>query len=183
MKTFKAIIAISAALLIMAPAQTAQAQKSSVLSKVTTALTSQNGINAGKALLGLYTQFKADGNKFNFQNSNNINNLLTLAGSIQGLKNGTENVNTTNFLSGLISGSNNLVNKNNSSNVLSSLTSLANVDLSSLTGTVASSAASSAVSSLLSKTTGGTANTASASSAATDAAGSILSSLFGKLVK
>lgn len=183
MKVFNLIIAATTALLLAAPVQaTAPAPKIN-LSQVASALTSQNGINAGRALLGLYTQFKADG-KFNFQNANNISNLLTLANSIQGLKNGTENVNTTNFLSGLISGSNNLVNKSNSTNVLGALTSLANVDMSSLAGNVAQTAASSATSSLLSKLGGGSASSSTtAGNEATNAASSILGGLFNSFLK
>lgn len=87
MKSVKLIAACVAALLLAAPFQNAGAQATSKLGNVVTALTSTNGINAGSALLGLYTQFKADG-KLDFKNANNITNILKLASNISGLKSG-----------------------------------------------------------------------------------------------
>lgn len=181
MKALKTIVAMAAAILLLAPAQTSQAQ--SKLSKVVkaanvvSALTSSNGISAGKALLGLYTQFKADG-KLDFSNQTNLSNLMQLATSISGLKDATKTTDTSSFLSGLISGSGNLVNSGNSTNVLGALTNLANVDLSSIAGTAAKSAATG----LLSKSVSSSASETT-TSAATDKAASILSGLFGQIVK
>lgn len=155
MKAFKTIVAMAVAMLLIAPAQTSQAQsKLSKVANVVSALTSENGRTAGKALLGLYTQFKTDG-KLDFSNQTNLSNLVQLASSVSGLKGATKTTDTSSFLSGLISGSNNLVNSGNSTNVLGALTNLANVDLSSIAG----------------------------SSASTDKAASILSGLFGQIGK
>lgn len=167
MKSFKLIAAIGAAMMLFAPVNTVESQATP--GKLLSALTSSNGIEAGKALLGLFTQYKADG-KLDFTNTANLSNLLKLVDSCKGLKGATSETNTTNFLSGLISGSKNLVNQNNGSSVLSALTSLANTDMSSLDKSVAASA----VSGLLKKSS----SSGSGNSAATNAAGSILTSLF-----
>lgn len=103
---------------------------------------------------------------------------MQLATSISGLKDATKTTDTSSFLSGLISGSGNLVNSGNSTNVLGALTNLANVDLSFIAGTAAKSAATG----LLSKSVSSSASTTT-TSAATDKAASILSGLFGQLVK
>lgn len=177
MKAIHVITVIAAAVLLCAPVQSAKAQNSTIANAVS-ALTSQNGTSAGSALLGLYTQYKAD-KKLDFSNPTNIKNLLALANNIKGL---ASNASTTNFLSGLIKGSKNLVNDSNSSSVLSSLKSLSNLDLSSLATKAAGTAAKSAASSLLSKVTkSGSTNAQTTTSASTDKAASILTSLFSKL--
>lgn len=163
MKTLK-IFAISLIALLFATSSFAQ---------TSTSLTSSNGIAAGKALLSLYTQYKADG-KLDLGNANNISNLVSLASNIKGL---ASDPNTKNFLSGLISGSKNLVTNSNSGSVLKTLTSIAGLDLSSL-GTAA---ATSAATSLLGKVTG--TQTSSSSNNAANVAASALTSLFSTLGK
>lgn len=193
MKIIKALAA-AAALIIMLPSQQANAQilknlfggssnntttttnTTSNVASTVAALTQGNGANAGLALLGLYTQYKADG-KLDFKNVNNINNLLTLASNIKGLDKLTEKAP---FISGLISGSKNLVNQKNSNTVVNSLTSLAGLDLSSLGTAAAGAAASSAVSSLLG---GSNTQATSQTTQATNQAASILTGLFGALNK
>ena len=44
------------------------------------------GQNAGNALLALYNQYKADGNKYDYKNLNNIINCLQLVNACEGLK-------------------------------------------------------------------------------------------------
>ena len=44
------------------------------------------GQNAGTALLAMYNQFKADGNKYDYKNLNNILNTLQLVSACEGLK-------------------------------------------------------------------------------------------------
>lgn len=193
MKIIKALAA-AAALIILLPSQQANAQilknlfggssnntttttnTTSNVASTVAALTQGNGANAGLALLGLYTQYKADG-KLDFKNVNNINNLLTLASNIKGLDKLTEKAP---FISGLISGSKNLVNQKNSNTVVNSLTSLAGLDLSSLGTAAAGAAASSAVSSLLG---GSNTQATSQTTQATNQAASILTGLFGALNK
>ena len=43
------------------------------------------GQGAGNALLNLYNQYKADGNKFDYQNMQNILNTVTLIANCEGL--------------------------------------------------------------------------------------------------
>ncbi len=180
MKTIRIIAAIAAAFLLIAPAPTSKAQSLN-LASVASALTGSNGTSAGAALLGLYTQYKADV-KFDLGNASNISNLITLANNVKGLKNGTAKTDTSSFLTGLISGSKNLVNNNNSTSVLNSLSSIANLDLSSLGTAAATAAATKAKTGLLAKLTGKSSNTeATTTNAAASQAGSILTSLFKTL--
>lgn len=168
MKTFK-ILAISVIALLSAGlchAQTSTTASSS-------SLTSSNGIAAGKAIVALYTQYKADG-KLDLANTANVTNLVSLATNIAGL---ATNNSTTDFLSGLVSGSKSLVNSENSSSVLSTLKSISGLDLSSL-GTAA---ATSAASSLLGKFTGTKTSGSATSSSAANSAASALTSLFKTL--
>ena len=138
-----------------------------------------NGIAAGKALVGLYTQFKADG-KLDLSNANNLSNIMTLANNIKGL---SELANKSTFLKGLISGSNNLVNNSNSTSVLSNLGKLSNLDLASLANGSLSSAAASAATGALTGAlsnvaTGGSTQTSSSSSSVASTATSLLTSIF-----
>lgn len=91
-------------------------------------LGSSSGSSAGKALLGLYTQYKKDG-KLDLTNTTNLANIATLAKNIKGLSTQSK---TSNFVSGLIKGSQNLVTTNNSSSVLNSLKKLSTLDLNAL---------------------------------------------------
>lgn len=126
-----------AAVFALAASQNASAQLTDVLkgaanaaaASAVTELTGTNGNSAGSALLGLYTQYKADGNKLDLKNTKNIANIMTLAGNIKNL---SQTKDKTSFLKGLIGGSKNLVNTGNQTSVLSSLTKLSGMDLSSL---------------------------------------------------
>ena len=150
MKTFKLIALVAAALLLAAPCKASSTETSQDLGQVVSALTSTNGTSAGSALLGLYSQFKAD-KKLDLSNPTNITNLLTLYQNIKGL---SGNSNTASFLSGLISGSKNLVNAGNSASVLGALASVSNLDLSSLANQAATAATNKAVSGVSSKLKG-----------------------------
>ncbi|MBR1381383.1 MAG: hypothetical protein IJ554_02810 [Paludibacteraceae bacterium] len=44
------------------------------------------GQGAGNALLALYNQYKADGNKYDYKNMQNILNTVTLVANCEGLK-------------------------------------------------------------------------------------------------
>lgn len=172
MKTMRIVTILSVILMLLAPAHTSKAQINiGNIANTVSGLTQNNGLAAGTALLGLYTQYKADG-KLDLKNQNNIKNILTLATNIKGIDKLTEKAP---FLKGLISGSKNLVNTGNQNTVMNSLTSLAGLDLSSL-GT---QAASSAVSGLLAKT--GTTGSTTTQNQTTAQAASILSGLFSSL--
>lgn len=180
MKITKIIAVAAAAILLCMPFQQAKAQINlGNVANAVSGLTANNGNSAGMALLGLYTQFKADGNKLDFKNANNINNLITLATNVKDLGKLKDKAS---YVSGLIKGSKNLVNNNNSANVLSSLTQISNLDLSSLGTAAATAAASSAATSALSKLTGGSTTAASSTTnQATTQAASILTGLFKNL--
>ena len=90
---------------------------STVATNATTA-----GQGAGNALLALYNQYKADGNKFDYQNMQNILNTVTLVANCEGLKsNYKDKTYLTDFGKGMIASSLGLVTQNNVESVTSSL--------------------------------------------------------------
>lgn len=172
----KKIAIVLAAMILAAGSVNAaepQLNLSNIAGKATQMLTNGNGIEAGKALLGLYTQYKADG-KFDIKNNKNISNMMILAANIKGLEKLKD---VAPYVAGLSEGSKGLVNKTNQSDVLGTLTSLSNMDLSSLGSIAAGAAANSALTNL------GASGKAKASEQDTNVvsqAGALLSGLFGK---
>jgi len=80
------------------------------------------GQGAGNALLALYNQYKADGNKFDYQNMQNILNTVTLVANCEGLKSNYKNKEyLSDFGKGMIASSLGLVTQNNVESVTSSL--------------------------------------------------------------
>ena len=80
------------------------------------------GQGAGNALLALYNQYKADGNKFDCQNMQNILNTVTLVANCEGLKsNYKDKTYLSDFGKGMIASSLGLVTQNNVESVTSSL--------------------------------------------------------------
>jgi len=83
------------------------------------------GQGAGNALLALYNQYKADGNKYDYKNMQNILNTVTLVANCEGLK---ENYKDKTYLSefgkGLIASSLGLVTKDNVETVTNSLVTM-----------------------------------------------------------
>ena len=101
-----------------------------------TATPTSNGQASGAALRNLYTQYKADGNKVDMTNLQNILNLATLSQAVTELKDAgkvDKSDYIREFATGLILGSNNLVNQTNSTPVVNNLTNIAGIDLSSVT--------------------------------------------------
>lgn len=92
-------------------------------SQQTTATDAQTaGKGAGNALLALYNQYKADGNKFDYKNMQNVLNTVTLIANCEGLK--TNFKNTTylkDFGKGMIASSLGLVTQSNVETVTNSL--------------------------------------------------------------
>lgn len=128
-----------------------------------------NGIAAGKALLALYTQYKADG-KLDLSNPTNLANIVSLINNLKGLRSDATVENTpSSFLQGLVTGSANLVTTGNTPSVLSTLGSISNLDVSALANSAVSQATSAATSAI----------TSAASSAATSAITSALGGLTG----
>ena len=95
----------------------------------TTTTTTQNsnaamsaGQGAGNALLNLYNQYKADGNKYDYKNMQNVLNTVTLVANCEGLK---ENYKNTSYLKefgkGMVASSLGLVTQDNVEQVTNSL--------------------------------------------------------------
>ena len=80
------------------------------------------GQGAGDALLKLYNQYKADGNKYDYKNMQNVLNTVTLVANCEGLK---ENYKNSTYLKefgkGMIASSLGLVTQNNVETVTNSL--------------------------------------------------------------
>ena len=80
------------------------------------------GQGAGNALLALYNQYKADGNKYDYQNMQNILNTVTLVAYCEGLKNNyKDKTYLSDFGKGMIASSLGLVTQNNVESVTNSL--------------------------------------------------------------
>lgn len=80
------------------------------------------GQGAGNALQALYTQYKADGNKFNYKNTQNILNTVTLVANCEGLKdNYKDKTYLSEFGKGMIASSLGLVTQQNVNTVTNSL--------------------------------------------------------------
>ena len=80
------------------------------------------GQGAGNALQALYAQYVADGKKFNYKNTQNILNTVTLVANCEGLKENYKNKTyLTEFGKGMIASSLGLVTQNNVEQVTNSL--------------------------------------------------------------
>lgn len=130
----KKIMIFVAATLIMAGCgfmknSTSSNQNSAVSSQSTTTTTAQSGNTAvsagqgaGNALLALYNQYKADGNKYDYKNMQNILNTVTLVANCEGLKeNYKDKTYLKEFGKGMVASSLGLVTQNNVETVTNSL--------------------------------------------------------------
>lgn len=80
------------------------------------------GQGAGNALMQLYNQYKADGNKYDYKNMQNALNTVTLLANCEGLKNNyKDKTYLKEFGKGLIASSLGLVTQNNVETVTNSL--------------------------------------------------------------
>jgi len=98
----------------------------STAAKTTTTQTSNTAMTAGQgagtALQALYAQYKADGNKYDYKNMQNILNTVTLMANCEGLKeNYKDNTYRKEFGKGLVASSLGLVTQNNVETVTNSL--------------------------------------------------------------
>ena len=99
---------------------TAQSTPATTTSAPATAMSAGQG--AGNALLALYNQYKADGNKYDYQNMQNILNTVTLVANCEGLKtNYKDKTYLSDFGKGMIASSLGLVTQNNVEAVTNSL--------------------------------------------------------------
>ena len=102
---------------------TASSQQTAASSQQQTAVNAGQG--AGKALLALYSQYKADGNKYDYKNMQNALNTVTLIANCEGLKsNYKDKEYLKDFGKGLISSSLGLVNQSNVETVTNSLVTM-----------------------------------------------------------
>ena len=102
---------------------TTSAQPAASTTTATSALSAGQG--AGNALLNLYNQYKADGNKYDYKNMQNALNAVTLLANCEGLKdNYKDKTYLSDFGKGLISSSLGLVTKSNVENVTNSLVTM-----------------------------------------------------------
>ena len=83
------------------------------------------GQGAGNALLALYNQYKADGNKYDYKNMQNILNTVSLVANCEGLKSNYKNSSyLKDFGKGMIASSLGLVTQNNVESVTNSLVTM-----------------------------------------------------------
>ena len=80
------------------------------------------GQGAGNALMNLYKQYKADGNKYDYKNMQNALNAVTLVANCEGLKDNFKNTTyLKEFGKGLVASSLGLVTQDNVQTVTNSL--------------------------------------------------------------
>lgn len=100
--------------------QTAQTAPVSTVETANTAISAGQG--AGSALQAIYAQYKADGNKYDYRNMQNILNTVTLLANCEGLKDNYKNKDyLTDFGKGMIASSLGLVSRDNVQTVTNSL--------------------------------------------------------------
>ncbi len=100
--------------------QTAQTAPVSTVETANSAISAGQG--AGSALQAIYAQYKADGNKYDYKNMQNILNTVTLLANCEGLKDNYKNKDyLTDFGKGMIASSLGLVSRDNVQTVTNSL--------------------------------------------------------------
>ena len=100
--------------------QTAPTAPVSTVETANTAISAGQG--AGSALQAIYAQYKADGNKYDYRNMQNILNTVTLLANCEGLKDNYKNKDyLSDFGKGMIASSLGLVSQDNVQTVTNSL--------------------------------------------------------------
>lgn len=128
----KSILIVAAAIIMagcgfLQNSTSSNVQSNNVQSTTTTSAQTSNaamtaGQGAGNAILALYKQYKADGNKYDYTNLQNAMNTITLIGSCDGLKeNYKDKTYLTEFGKGMVASSLGLVTQNNVETVTNSL--------------------------------------------------------------
>ena len=129
----KKVIIMVAAVMLMSSCgfmknSTSNGQSNQVQSTTSTTTTQSSnaavsaGQGAGNALLALYNQYKADGNKYDYKNMQNVLNTVTLIAQCEGLKdNYKDKTYLKEFGKGMIASSLGLVTQNNVETVTNSL--------------------------------------------------------------
>lgn len=125
----KSIILLSAVMLMSAcgflknsTSSNTSANNTAATTTTTTATAQDAGVGAGNAMLALYNQYKADGNKYDYKNMQNVLNTVTLLANCEGLKsNYKDKTYLSDFGKGMIASSLGLVTQDNVSTVTNSL--------------------------------------------------------------
>lgn len=127
----KSILLVAAAMMIAScgfmknstQGQSSNAQSSNVqTTAANTNAAMSAGQGAGTALQALYNQYKADGNRYDYQNMQNVLNTVSLLANCEGLKtNYTDKTYLKEFGKGMIASSLGLVTQNNVNTVTNSL--------------------------------------------------------------
>lgn len=133
----KTVLLIAAAIAMMScgalkgtSSQTSSAAGSAPSAAATTVTANNStaigaGQNAGTALLAMYNQYKADGNKYDYKNLNNILNTLQLVSACEGLKDNKGNKEyLKSFGKGMLASAAGLVTQNNVNTVTNTLTDM-----------------------------------------------------------
>lgn len=126
----KKIFLMAAVAMMVAGCGMMQGNSSNTTSTSTAATTTSSsamsaGQGAGNALLNLYNQYKADGNKYDYKNMQNALNAVSLLANCEGLKdNYKDKTYLSDFGKGLISSSLGLVTQNNVESVTNSLVTM-----------------------------------------------------------
>ena len=126
----KKIFLMAAVAMMVAGCGMMQGNSSNTTSTSTAATTTSSsamsaGQGAGNALLNLYNQYKADGNKYDYKNMQNALNAVSLLANCEGLKdNYKDRTYLSDFGKGLISSSLGLVTQNNVESVTNSLVTM-----------------------------------------------------------
>ncbi|MBR6117638.1 MAG: hypothetical protein IKQ11_02105 [Paludibacteraceae bacterium] len=126
----KKIFLMAAVVMMVAGCGMMQGNSSNTTSTSTAATTTSSsamsaGQGAGNALLNLYNQYKADGNKYDYKNMQNALNAVSLLANCEGLKdNYKDKTYLSDFGKGLISSSLGLVTQNNVESVTNSLVTM-----------------------------------------------------------
>ena len=125
-----AIMAASCGALKGTSSQTSSAANTTQSAAATTATANNStaigaGQNAGAALLAMYNQYKADGNKYDYKNLNNIINTLQLVSACEGLKDNKSNKEyLKSFGKGMLASAAGLVTESNVNQVTNTLTDM-----------------------------------------------------------
>lgn len=125
-----AIVAASCGALKGTSSQTSSTASPTQSAAATTATASNStaigaGQNAGAALLAMYNQYKADGNKYDYKNLNNIINTLQLVSACEGLKDNKSNKEyLKSFGKGMLASAAGLVTESNVNQVTNTLTDM-----------------------------------------------------------
>ena len=108
-----------------ASSTSSSAQSSAVASTTSNATAQSAGQSAGSALMAMYKQYKANGNKYDYKDLNNIINTLQLVSACEGLKDNKSNKEyRKEFGKGMIASALGLVTEQNVNQVTNTLTDM-----------------------------------------------------------